>query len=297
MTLKKLAHRQPHWQHRLRKARGWRWSAAWTSLTRETLNIHSTPITSGRLKPHLVESEIAIVDSSAHRHLVPLREGHGVQDVGPVTNEPVDLWRTESNARRCPRLREAHHPTRRAETGSCHLHDPEGHPPRCVERQPANRTDVPPSRSLHGPHGKAGLAAGQLHGCPPRPTQGTWLVPLLLDCKRHEGTPRPVCSPSPSTQGAPRDRGSLCLRARLHSAAQGAKVRAYVTWRVSVHRRVGVPDPGTHHSKVPCSGLADSFHSKASQPLSPPTQAQQGGAGQQSGSWVLWFQPEIPPQA
>lgn len=129
MTLKKLAHRQPHWQHRLRKARGWRWSAAWTSLARETLNIHSTPITSGRLKPHLVESEIAIVDSSAHRHLVPLREGHGVQDVGPVANEPVDLWRTESNARRCPRLREAHHPTRRAETGSCHLHDPESHLP------------------------------------------------------------------------------------------------------------------------------------------------------------------------
>lgn len=156
---------------------------------------------------------------------------------------------------------------------------------------------MPPSRSLHGPHGKAGLAAGQLHGCPPRPTQGTWLVPLLLDCKRHEGTPRPVCSPSPSTQGAPRDRGSLCLRARLHSAAQGAKVCVYVTWRASVHRRVGVPDPGTHRSKVPCSGLADSFHSKASQPLSPPTQAQQGGAGQQSGSWVLWFQPEIPPQA
>ena len=55
----------------------------------------STPIANRRVKPYLVESEVPVIDSRAHGHLVPLCERHRVQDVSPVINEPVNLWRTE----------------------------------------------------------------------------------------------------------------------------------------------------------------------------------------------------------
>lgn len=52
------------------------------------------PPPTGNWKPYLEEFEIPVVHRCAHSHLVPLRERHRGQDVGPVVKEPVDLRRT-----------------------------------------------------------------------------------------------------------------------------------------------------------------------------------------------------------
>lgn len=49
----------------------------------------------GNSKPYLEEFEIPVVDDCAHSHLVPLHECHRGQEVGPITDEQVNLWRTE----------------------------------------------------------------------------------------------------------------------------------------------------------------------------------------------------------
>lgn len=51
--------------------------------------LHPSPV--GHSEPYLVEFEIPVVNSRAHSHPVPLCERHGVQDISPMMNEPINL--------------------------------------------------------------------------------------------------------------------------------------------------------------------------------------------------------------
>lgn len=62
---------------------------------RDTEGPSPAPSAAGDPKPHLVESEIPVVDGCAHSHLVPLSEGHRAQDISPVINELVNLQRQD----------------------------------------------------------------------------------------------------------------------------------------------------------------------------------------------------------
>lgn len=68
----------------------------WLSCAQEMLKALVAPLSlTGNSKPYLEEFEIPVVHDCAHGHLIPLRECHRGQDVGPIIDEQVNLWRTE----------------------------------------------------------------------------------------------------------------------------------------------------------------------------------------------------------